>query len=343
MIGRNTLRAVCTAALIALALPASGGAQAPEGTNTLNDRLTGAITPVHDPVIIREGQTYHVYNTIGRYIGEKTSTDLVHWVNAGPVFDTLPAWATKAVPGTEGIWAPDISYENGEYRLYYAVSTFGSNRSAVGLATSPTLDRSSANYHWTDHGLVVMSTEADDFNAIDPNFVKDAQGGQWLTLGSFWTGIKLFRLDPKTGKPASGTKPISLARRPVPAGAPDAIEAPFILPHGGWYYLLTSFDYCCKGVNSTYYTVISRSRSVTGPYLGKDGSKALEGGGSVLVRADLKEKGRFRGPGHPGAFTDTDGTTYLVYHAYDKQHEGAPTLRIAPLIWGADGWPVARY
>lgn len=309
----------------------------------INSQLSGDLAPTHDPSIIRAGGTYYVFNTIGHYIGIKTSTDLKHWTAAGSAFSEIPAWAKQAIPDAKGLWAPDISYENGEYRLYYAVSSFGSNRSAIGLATNPTLDLASKSYRWTDRGMVVESHEGDNFNAIDPNLVVDAKGGQWLVLGSFWSGIKLFRLDAKTGKPSRDEKPWSIARRPVPAGAPDAIEAPFIFRHGGWYYLLTSFDYCCKGANSTYYTVIARSKAITGPYVGKDGSKAMEGGGTVLIRAGLKEQGRFRGPGHPGVFTDTDGTTYVAYHAYDKQHDGAPTLRIARLIWNADGWPRADY
>jgi arabinan endo-1,5-alpha-L-arabinosidase len=306
---------------------------------TLNDQLTGDLT-VHDPVIIRERDTYYVFSTVGKYVGIKTSKDLKTWHDAGSVFAEIPAWAKQAIPGTEGIWAPDISFVNGEYRLYYSVSTFGSNRSAIGLATSPTLG---AGAKWTDRGLVVMSTKEDDFNAIDPNFVVDAKGGQWLALGSFWTGIKLFALDAKTGKPAAGAKPYAIARRPAPAGGPAPIEAPFILSHGGWYFLIASYDYCCKGVNSTYYTVVSRSKAITGPYLGKDGSAMMAGGGTILLRADLQENQRFRGPGHAGAFTDADGTTYLAYHAYDKQADGRPTLRIAPLRWGADGWPTAEY
>ena len=331
-------------ALGALALAMGVSAKAPEAdAPVLNDRLPGALAPTHDPVLIREGDTYYVFNTVGRYIGIKTSKDLVHWEEAGSVFAELPEWATKAVPGTEGIWAPDIQRVNGEYRLYYSVSTFGSNRSAIGLATAKTLDPASKDYGWSDKGLVVQSTHADDFNAIDPNLVIDEKGGQWLSLGSFWTGIKLFAVNPATGKVDAGTRPVSIARRPAPAGAPAPVEAPFILNHGGWYYLLVSYDYCCKGVNSTYYTVMGRSRDVKGPYLGKDGSKLMEGGGSILLRADLEEKERFRGPGHVGAFTDTDGTTYLVYHAYDREANGAPTLRIAPLTWDAYGWPVAQY
>ncbi|MCH7627218.1 MAG: arabinan endo-1,5-alpha-L-arabinosidase [Proteobacteria bacterium] len=303
--------------------------------------LSGDLT-VHDPVLIREGATWYVFSTVGKYVGIKTSPDLHHWTNAGAVFAEIPAWATQAVPGTEGIWAPDISHVNGEYRLYYSVSTFGSNRSAVGLATSPTLDPKSKAYRWTDRGLVVQSTPADDFNAIDPNFVVDAQGRQWLALGSFWSGIKLFPLDPKTGKPAAGAEPYSIASRPAPAGAPAPIEAPFIVPHGGAYYLIASYDYCCKGVNSTYYTVVGRADRITGPYKGRDGSAMIQGGGTILLRADLQEKQRYRGPGHAGAFTDKDGTSWLVWHAYDREANGAPVLRVARLRWDADGWPVAE-
>jgi arabinan endo-1,5-alpha-L-arabinosidase len=240
------------------------------------------------------------------------------------------------------MWAPDISHVNGRYRLYYAVSTFGSNRSAIGLFTSPTLDPKAPGYGWRDEGLVVMSTERSDFNAIDPNFVIDREGRHWLALGSFWTGLKLFALDPKTGKLAKpGEAPYAIARRPVPAGAPDPIEAPFIIDHGGFYWLIASYDYCCKGVASTYYTVVGRARAITGPYLGKDGSAMMQGGGTILLRADLPEKERFRGPGHVGVLRDR-GADYLAYHAYDREKNGAPTLRIARIHWGADGWPQAE-
>jgi arabinan endo-1,5-alpha-L-arabinosidase len=265
----------------------------------------------------------------------------VNWTAEPPLLDALPPWVQDAVPGATDIWAPDISHVSGEYRLYYSVSTFGSNQSAIGLATSPTLDRAAKDYGWTDRGIVVRSSPEDDFNAIDPNFVEDAEGGQWLALGSFWTGIKLFALDPATGKPRPGTQPISIARRPAPAGAPAPVEAPFIFRHDGWYWLLVSYDYCCKGRNSTYYTVAGRSKAITGPYLGRDGSRLMEGGGTVFLRADLQEKERFRGPGHVGVFTDRTGITYVAYHAYDGERDGTPTLRIAPVSWDEDGWPVA--
>jgi len=314
---------------------------------TLNDRLTGDLTPVHDPVIAREGGRHHLFSTglgegRGRLIASRVSSDLARWAEGEPVFQRIPDWAQRAIPGATNLWAPDIAFVNGRWRLYYSVSTFGSNRSAIGLATSPTLDPKAPDYGWRDEGLVVMSTEKDDFNAIDPNFVQDRDGRHWLALGSFWSGLKLFALDPRTGKPADPTaKPHAIARRPAPRGAPAAVEAPFIIDHGGWYWLLASYDYCCKGAASTYYTVVGRSKAITGPYLGRDGSSMLEGGGTVFLRADLPERQRFRGPGHPGAFRDRAGTWHVVYHAYDRENKGAPTLRIAPIRWDVEGWPVA--
>lgn len=331
--------------LLGLALltgPICAQAAAQPAAPTLGSRLTGDLVPTHDPVIAREGDIYHVFSTGHgkRLIETRTSLDLIHWTAGDPIFTALPAWAKEAIPGSDGMWAPDISYVNGRYRLYYSVSTFGSNRSAIGLATSPTLDPKAKNYGWRDEGLVVLSTKDDDYNAIDPNFIIDREGRHWLSLGSFWTGIKLFALDPKTGKPKDAkAKPVSIARRPAPAGGPAPVEAPFIIDHGGYYWLMVSYDYCCKGVNSTYYTVIARATSVEGPFLGKDGSAMLKGGGTILLRADLQEKQRFRGPGHAGHFRDADGTDYLVWHAYDRQKNGAPTLRLAQLRWGADGWP----
>lgn len=328
------------AALLLASTTAAVAAQAPADTAPRGD-----VMPVHDPVLIREGKTWHVFSTglgngaQGR-IAHRISPDLKTWTKGAAPFDRLPAWAAKAIPGATNMWAPDITLVDGRYRLYYSVSTFGSNRSAIGLASSPTLDPAAPGYGWRDDGMVVMSTPTDDFNAIDPAFIAGSDGRHWLALGSFWSGLKLLELDRATGKPLHpGAGPLALASRPVPAGAPSIIEAPFLFEHGGWYWLLASYDYCCKGVNSTYYTVIGRSRTVQGPYLGKDGSSMLAGGGTVLLRADLQEKQRYRGPGHAGHFRDADGTDHIVYHAYDREARGAPVLRVATLRWGGDGWP----
>ena len=53
---------------------------------------------------------------------------------------------------------------------------------------------------WQDQGLVLMSKDGDDFNAIDPFRIDVSDGRAYLAFGSFWSGIKLSELDPATGK-----------------------------------------------------------------------------------------------------------------------------------------------
>jgi arabinan endo-1,5-alpha-L-arabinosidase len=337
LFSRRDLLSLSLAAAGAAFLPRQGRSAAPM---SINERMSGDFSPVHDPCIIKAGDTYHLFCT-GHQTGEagfipwRSSTDLVTWKSHGHVFESIPEWARDAVPNTRSMWAPDITFIDGRYHLYYSVSTFGSNRSVIGLATNVTLDREAKKFGWRDEGLVVSSDRGDDFNAIDPNHIIDRDGHHWLCLGSFWSGIKLVPLEGATGKPPKGGRQIfSLASRPVPKGAPGAIEAPFIIERGGFYYLFTAFDYCCRGASSSYYIVVGRSANIQGPYAGADGRTMLEGYGTLVLQGNR----RYRGPGHPAVLRDS-GTDYLVYHAYDAEQEGKPVLRISPIVWTSDGWP----
>lgn len=289
--------------------------------------LTGDLS-AHDPVILKAGGTYFVFHT-GNGVSVKTSANRLAWKNAGRVFAQSPAWHKQYVPdATAHLWAPDISYRDGRYWLYYSISTFGSRVSAIGLATADTLLPEPGATQWTDQGMVVRSTEADDHNAIDPNAYAEADGTLWLSYGSWWGGIQLIRLDPATGKPATGASLANIASRP------NGIEAPFLFRHGGRHWLFVSFDRCCDGANSDYNIRAGRSASVTGPYLDRQG-KAMRGGGGDLIAAGDE---RWKGPGHNAVFLDND-TAFLVHHAYDAQDAGRSKLRIRPLYWTTDGWP----
>jgi arabinan endo-1,5-alpha-L-arabinosidase len=293
----------------------------------------GQGTGVTDPRIIKEGNTYYLFST-GPGIPIQTSTDLTHWSAAGQVFATIPAWALAKVPGATAIWAPDISYYDGLYHLYYAVSTFGSKRSVIGLATSTTLDPSAPGYGWVDQGEVIGSSpRRTDYNAIDPDLAIDARAQVWLAFGSQWSGIKLVRLDPATGKP-QGRHPRLHALAARPSAKP--IEAPFIFERDGFFYLFASFDLCCMGASSTYKIMVGRARSITGPYVDRQGRPMTEGGGTLVLGSDA----RYHGPGHNSVLAAGESDD-LVYHTYDALNDGIATLQIRPLSWTADGWPVA--
>jgi len=309
---------------------------------------------VHDPSLIKEGQTWYVFSTTTgqKADGEmpvRCSHDFHEWKSCGYVFDHIPDWIKRESPGTKNLWAPDISFFNGEYHLYYAYSLFGKNTSGIGLATNKTLDPSDSKFHWEDRGLVLRSRSEDDFNAIDPNLVADGEGDVWLAFGSFWDGIKMRRIDPATGKLSdSDPKLYSLARRKRPVDAPpnppglpgnwQAIEAPFIVHHDRYFYLFVSFDLCCRGTRSNYKTMVGRSREVTGPYLDANGTPMLEGGGTPVLLGN----NRWLGPGGESIRMRKDhggDHDIIAFHAYDH-NTGAPYLQISTITW-SHGWPHA--
>lgn len=295
--------------------------------------LSGALQDVHDPAIIAAHGQYYLYST-GGGIQWRSSSDLRHWTYEGDVLGGVPAWADAITEGD--LWAPDVAYFNGRYHLYYSASTFGSSRSAIGLATNPVLSPDSADYDWTDQEKVIESFEPDPYNAIDPNVIIDEQDRIWLAFGS-WNdaGIHMRRLDPETGMLSTEDETLyNLANRPN--ADENAIEAPYIIHRDGYYYLFVSFDHCCQGVDSDYNVRVGRSESVTGPYVDADGTPMTEGGGTLVIESTPN----WKGTGHNSVLQE-DGDTYLVYHAYSDrggQNEGTPYLRISPLDW-EDGWP----
>jgi arabinan endo-1,5-alpha-L-arabinosidase len=203
-------------------------------------------TRVHDPTIVKTPGGSYIVASTGTNLELRTSTDRVNWRRAGVVWPNGAPWTDPFTGGTDVLWAPDISYRNGQYYLYYSASSFGSQNSAIFLATSPT----GAAGSWTNLGIVHQTSSANDYNAIDPNLVVDSAGQWWLTFGSFWSGIKMIRIDPATGKQSGSDRTVyALATRPL--SVEGAVEAPFIVQRGGYYYLFVSFDFCCRGTNST--------------------------------------------------------------------------------------------
>lgn len=306
--------------------------------------LTGDTLPVLDPSIIRQGSTWYAFSTDVAGFPQSgslpihCSQDKIYWTLCGSVFPQgIPAWIHQKVPGVAGLWAPDISYFNGLYHLYYNASVLYSQRTIIALATNTTLDPAGPDYKWVDRGVVLASNDGDNFNALDPNIMADSDGSVWLTYGSYWSGIKQQQIDPSTGMlSAQDSTRYSLATRP--GVADDAIEGASLVHHGGYYYLFVSVDHCCEKTmaEDDYKQAVGRSKSPHGPFVDETGTLMMNGGGTVL----LKGNSAWNAPGGGTAYIDEDnGDSLLIFHAQDVSQNGVPHFWLKKLDWTKD-WPV---
>ncbi|MBQ9201751.1 MAG: family 43 glycosylhydrolase [Bacteroidales bacterium] len=330
--------------LVLTALGAGLTAVAQQRQRSESESFQTEMPSVHDPVMAKEGDIYYLFST-GTGIQQMTSSDRQTWtVTRRPVMSVIPGWTTDSVPRFDShVWAPDIIRWHGRWWMAYSCSSFGRNSSAIGLLSSRTL----GSGLWKDEGCIVSSREhRDNWNAIDPNFVIDDSDRPWLFWGSFWDGIQMARLD-STMHIAAGEQPRTIARRYDPGftpsepnptsryAGPNAIEAPFVFRHAGYYYLFVSWDYCCRGAKSNYRVAVGRSRRVEGPYLDRDGKDMATGGGTLILEGDKKE---WEAAGHCAVY-HFDGQDIFICHGYSATQNGAALLIQRSVVWTPDGWP----
>ena len=320
----------------------------------------------HDPEIIKQDGVYYLFPTGGNI---SSSQDLIHWKFEYNVFDKAPDWVTPDVVGQTSlglnaapaapaaktpagttpsatarrggrIGAPDVQLVNGTYYLFYNVTSFAKNTSAIGVATNKTLNPASPDFKWVDHGMVVQSIpNRDMWNAIDANLVMDGNQG-WLVFGSFWGGIKMVKLAPDLLSVAKPEVWCTLACQPRNFALDDTdpgdgtIEGAFIYKHFQYYYLFVSLDYCCRGMNSDYSVAVGRSRNIEGPYVDREGKLLSRGGGTAVAKGN----DRWAGVGHNSAYT-MNGKSIIVMHGYDKKDNGRSKLIIRELKWDRGDWP----
>ena len=264
-----------------------------------------------------------------------------------------PPSGTSTTPGAAGappsgaaaprggrIAAPDVQLVNGTYYLYYDVTSFAKNSSAIGVATNQTLDPASPDFKWVDRGMVVQSVpNRDMWNALDPNLVMDRNQG-WLVMGSFWGGIKMVKLAPDLLTVAKPEVWYSIASQPRTYGLDDTdpgdgtIEGAFVYKHFQYFYLFVSLDYCCRGIDSDYKVVVGRSRNVEGPYVDREGKLMSRGGGTLVSKGNAD----WSGVGHNSAYT-MDGKSIIVMHGYDRRDSGRSKLIIREMKWDRGDWP----
>ena len=324
--------------LVGVAVPALASAapapDQPPAAAPIVGQLRGDIT-LHDPALAKGGgaREWFVYSSgdPGKDGGtvqiRKSVDDGRTWSYLGTVWPSIPKWITDIVPDADTMWAPEIFKHGGTYYLYYAVSTLGHNDSVIALATNTTLDPKAPGYRWVDQGKVVRSLPASDFNAIDPDIIQDTAGTPWLVFGSYWSGVQMVQLQWPSGKRSADPTRTHLLDRKIPL---NAVEGPAMISHGGWYYLFSSWDRCCVGLKSTYRVVVGRSKSITGPYLDRDGKALTDGGGTTVLASMSNQVG-------PGGQSIAGGM--LAYHYSDANAGGISRLGMRSLTWSAGGGP----
>ena len=285
------------------------------GTYAATWTLSGAIG-THDPGITKESIWWIGETSTAGGIAIKYSADGKAWTQGVPIFGSGLSWWGAYNGNTASTWAPDISRFNGKTNVFYAVSTFGSTKSAIGLAQATSM----ATGDWVDKGIIVSSVAGASVNAIDPAFVTSASGTPFLTYGSWGNGIYITQLNSSTLKPTGNAYRI--------ATASGGLEGANIVYNGGYYYLFASKGICCAGASSTYYIVYGRSTSITGPYLDKNGVDMKNAGGTVFESSDSAYAGS-------GGQSVANGV--IARHRYAKSN-GASILFISDLNFSG-GWP----
>ncbi|KAJ5227696.1 hypothetical protein N7489_008404 [Penicillium chrysogenum] len=289
---------------------------------------------VHDPTLIQRSSDnrYFRFSTGNKISYASSSSINGPWTNIGSM---LPGGSSIDLAGNDDLWAPDAQLVNGLYHVYYTVSTFGSQDSAIGLATSPTMESGS----WTDRGATgIASSSSKAYNAIDGNLFNDG-GTYYMNFGSFWHDIYQAPMNSAATKVASSSYNLAYD----PAGT-HAVEGAYMYKYGRYYYLFYSAGICCgydtsrPASGAEYKIKVCRSTSPTGGFVDAAGTACTSGGGTVV----LESHGTVYGPGGQGVFTDPTLGPVLYYHYVDTTvgyADGQKRFGWNPIDFSS-GWPV---
>ena len=305
----------------------------------------------HDPAIIKSGEYYYCFSTDAAYgitvppgLQIRRSKDLIEWQFVGFAFDGLPEQGSDFIKTNGGspfnsLWAPYVLEANGQFRLYYSLSSPTPRLSVIGLATSDT-----PVGPWTERGLVVTSRDNADVhtNAIDPTVVVTPAGEHWLYYGSAWDGIYVLQLNPDTGFPLSeGDKGKRIAQRGFTNGTMNGnIEGPEVIYHAdrNEYYLFIAYDW----LETKYNVRVGRSLTPQGPFTdfnGKDLNEPEDNLPMILAPYQFNAHGGWQGTSHPAVFVD-NGQYYMAHQGRPGVDKYFMVLHVRKVYWTPEGWPV---
>ena len=262
-----------------------------------------SIVTLADPFILLDGDTYYAYGTGDPDgIAVWTSTDLQEWTRQ-------PQLALHKSNTTEEqwFWAPEVYYKNGQYYMYYSAN----EHLYVATASSPLGPFRQVGGH-------MMQNIIGDEKCIDSSVFFDEDGTAYCFFVRFTDGncIWMCQLANDLVTPIEGTlsKCINVSQ-PWENLLGRVNEGPFILKHGGIYYL----TYSGNDYRSQDYAVGYAMTRTLHPVTGAAPTWSKYTGNPILRRVE-----DLVGTGHHSFFTDKQGRLRIVFHAHDSEASVAP-------------------
>lgn len=283
-----------------------------------------------DPTVIKYHGVYYAFGTTGsgRIDGKiftlLRSTNLITWEKLGGALNP-----PSDNPDYQ-YWAPEVTFANGKFYLYYAMGGIEPNHFQNRVAASSTPEGP-----YNDTGNVLVDCQSNQY-CIDPFPFRD-DDGQWYFFYSAqfpqaegdWhpgSGIVVDRLIDMTKLAGDCHVVVRGKYEWTRAGRSDwhVLEGPCVLKHNGKYYCI----YSGNGYRSIHYGLdFVVADHPLGPY--------TDQGDSARVLHDVA--GHVRGPGHNDVVIGPDGRTqYVVYHAWNEEMTRRQ-MCIDKLIWTAQG------
>ncbi|OQD77255.1 hypothetical protein PENDEC_c003G06691 [Penicillium decumbens] len=302
----------------------------------------------HDPNILQYNDSYYLFKGAPHLPIFKATNMTGPWTKIGTVLDgdSVIHTGNRSRP-----WAPTTIERDGTFYCYYTVSTHGSRKSAIGVATTTTLDGSP----WTDHGAIIRTGDGPDShvwpftitNAIDASFITDnSTGKSYLIYGSFWHDIWQIPLSDDLLSIENPKNPDAVQLTFVPHEKVRPQEGSWMSYRDGYYYVWFSHGQCCHfdehfpARGKEYSIRVGRSRNVRGPFVDKDNQMLLDGGGTIVYASN---HGEVYAPGGLGVLPGNGSTPDILYYHYLNTSVGF-TDSDAHLGWNilnyTDGWPL---
>lgn len=311
-----------TTATVALALLAAGligpgpapAQDAPPATYT---------NPVYardfpDPFVLPHGGRFYAYATQTRGTGFQLleSADLVRWEQR-PLDFPVP-WAR------DHLWAPEVAERNGTFYLTYSALDPMTRRHHVAIATA---DHPEGPFR---HRAILVRGDDNEVGVIDATIAFEPDGAAYL-IYSEERPRRIVARKLAADLLAVEGEVIELLR-PSLAWEAGVVEAPTLIRRGGRVHLIYSGGPYQGTKDSARYAVGHASaESLLGPYRKTERP--------ILASAE----GKVYGPGHQGLVTLADGSTWMLYHAWDDQgqprygdNRSGRTLRLDPIRWDGD-------